>query len=291
MIDTTIEKFQQWKSIKNERASVTYGWVVKRFFKFCDKGVGEITIDDIVGYQAYLKKNYGDATQANVAQALRSFFRFTNKRGITKIDTDEITVTRVEEKVPVYVVQSEFETLCDIAKFTNPYIHLAVRLLWYTGVRVSELCDIEYDAIDLTEKCAWVRTRKAYKPKQIFWDDETNDLISGLMKSNPLRIYLFESPQKIRLSTRSMERWIAAIVKKSAIDKHITPHSFRHGATKEWLNNGVDLPAIKDLLGHRSLLSIEKYTKRLDDDIREKGREAVRQRVNSIKYKVSKILK
>lgn len=66
---------------------------------------------------------------------------------------------------------------------------------------------------------------------------------------------------------------------KSGIKKHITPHSFRHGATKEWLNLGIDLPAIQDLLGHKSLMSIEKYTKRLDDDIKEKGREAVRRRL------------
>lgn len=171
----------------------------------------------------------------------------------------------------------------------SPCVNLAIRLLWFTGVRVSELCGIEVAQIDLMGKCARIQTRKAYKPKQIFWDDETHELIAGILRTNPDRKFLLQSPRGGKISTRQVERWVKDVVAKAGLAKHITPHSFRHGATKEWLNNGVDLPAIKDLLGHRSLLSIEKYTKRLDDDIREQGREAVRRRVQQIKYNLSNL--
>jgi integrase len=285
-----LKSYQDWKSIRNERASFCYGWTVRRFFNFCDKPLGEMTSDDVISYQSYLKKHYSDATQANAAQALRSFFDFTNHRGLTNIELREVTVPRVEEKIPVYVVQSDFKVLCDIAKHTDPYMHLAVRLLWCTGVRVSELVGIMYSQIDLVDRSARINAKKSLRVKQIFWDDETNELLEGLIRRNPKRKYVFESPGGKSLSTRQVERWIARLVKDSGINKHITPHSFRHGATKEWLNNGVDLPLIKDLLGHKSLMSIEKYTKRLDPDIKEKGREALRQRMAGLRYDLNNLM-
>ncbi len=284
------DKFQAWKSIRNERASVTYVWEVNKFERFIKKELGELDQDDVISYQSFMKTKYSDATQAIAAQALRSFFQFTQKRGVSQIDPLEISVPRIEEKVPVYVVQGEFETLCDIAQYQNPVILLAIRLLWFTGVRVSELCDIKVAQVDLREKCAKIATRKSFRPKTVFWDDQTNDLLEGLLRFHREE-YVFASPKGGKISTRQVERWIQAVIKKANFKKHITPHSFRHGATKEWLNNGVDLPAIKDLLGHKNLLSIEKYTKRLDDDIKEKGREAVRQRVVSIKYAPLKLFK
>jgi site-specific recombinase XerD len=285
----TLLKFKEWKSIKNQRASDMYSASVKRFFKHTKKTVLKTTIDDITSYQSYIKHRYSDATCAIEATALRSFFNFTNKRGITTIEVRDITVPRIEEKIPVYVVQGEFKILCDIARYTNPMMHLALNILWFTAVRVSELVDIKVDDIDILGRCAVVRTRKAFRPKHIFWDEETNELIRGVLRAHPNRKYLFQSPTGGQLSKRQVERWVAHLVKLSGLGKHITPHSFRHGATKEWLNNGVDLPAIKDLLGHRSLVSIEKYTRRLDDHIKEKGMEAVRQRVNALRYDPGKL--
>lgn len=286
-----IAKFKDWKSIRNERASIVYAWCVRRFFRFIRKPATSLNIDDIVHYQSYLKKTHAEASCANEATALRSFLAFTNKRGLTSIDLSEISIPRVSEKIPLYVVQDEFQRLCDIARYTDPIIHLAIRLLWFTAVRVSELCDITFDAIDTANKSGMVKTRKSLRPKQVFWDDETNEIIKGIGKAYPHRVYLFESPRGGKISTRQVERWIHAIVYKAGITKHITPHSFRHGATKEWLNNGLDLPIIKDLLGHNSLMSIEHYTKRLSTDIDEKGREAVRQRVNSLRYNLGKGLR
>lgn len=289
MIQEIIKKYQLAESIAHDSASISYTWIVRRFFSYVQKGIEDITLDDIISYQSSLKKRNKQSTQATSANALRSFFRFTSGRGLTNIDPLQIKVTRVEEVVPVYVIQEEFEALCRVAQYQHPIRLLAIRLLWFTGVRVSELCSMRLDQIDLQEKCAKVQTKKSFKPKQIFWDDDTNDLMSGIIRNDPEREYLFMT-QYGRTSTRQIERWIKLMVRKAGIKKHITPHAFRHGATKEWLNNGVDLPAIKDLLGHKNLISIEKYTKRLDEDIKEKGREAVRQRVMTLKYKIENLV-
>lgn len=290
-LEEAIIKYQQWKSIRTERASIDYVRLIRRFFAYTQKDLESLDIDDIISYQAYLKKNYADNTQAIVANALRSFFAFTNKRGVTNLDISEISTPKIEEKVPVYVVRAEFEQLCEVAQYESPDILLILKLLWFTGVRVSELCDIKVAEVDKTEYCATVQTKKSKKPKVILWDEETDKLLRGIMRSNPESQYVITSPLGGKITTRSIERRIASVVKKAGITKHITPHSFRHGATKEWLDAGVDLPAIKDLLGHDHLMSVEKYTKRLSSDIKEIGREAVRRRSAAIRFSVEKMLR
>lgn len=285
-----IAQFKEWKGVRYQRASVTYSWEVKRFEKFIKKPLNEIEVGDLIKYQVFLKKKYSGNTQATATYSLRSFFAFTNKRGMTNVDVSELLTPRVEEKVPVYVVQEEFQKLCDIAKYETPQALLAIRLLWFTGVRVSELCDIRVDQVDLKEKYARIQSKKSFKPKQVFWDDETNELLEGVIKTKSSE-YVFPSPYGGALNPKQVQRWVQDLVKKAGLPKHITPHAFRHGATKEWLNNGVDLPAIKDLLGHKNLMSVEKYTKRLESDIREKGREAVRHRSMALKFKLEEVLK
>jgi site-specific recombinase XerD len=290
-LDEVLTKYQAWKSIRTEKASTDYPRLIKRFFAFIQKDLESIEIDDIIAYQSHLKKNYADNTQAIAAYALRSFFAFTNKRGVTDFDISEITAPKIEEKVPVYVVREDYEKLCEVAQYESPDILLAIKLLWFTGVRVSELCDIKVAEVDKIEYCATVATKKSKKPKVIMWDEDTDKLLRGVIRSNPQSEYVLTSPLGGKITTRSIERRIASVVKKAGITKHITPHSFRHGATKEWLDAGVDLPAIKDLLGHDHLMSVEKYTKRLSQDIKEIGREAVRRRSAAIKYSMERLLR
>lgn len=273
-IKEAIEKFKNYKSIRYQRASEVYPHFILQLEEFTKRGL-KVNNDDITAFQSYLKNERQEATQAQAAAALKSFFEFTNGRGWTKINVKEILTPRVTEKIPVYVVQSEFETLCDLCA-DSPRDLIMLRLLWFTGVRVSELCDFRIEAMNLEERFAKIQTRKAFRPKSVFWDEETNNLIKGLgIKEGAL----------FPVSPRQVQRIIQKLVDKAGITKHITPHSFRHGCAHQLLDIGVDLPALQDLLGHKHPSSIFKYTKRLEEDIKEKGREAVRRREKVLKLK------
>lgn len=272
-IEEAVEKFKNYKSIRYQRASEAYPPIIYQLERFCKRGL-LTNNDDITAFQAYLKRERQEATQAQAAAALKSFFEFTNGRGWTKINLKEILTPRVTEKIPVYVVQSEFETLCDLCK-ESPRDLIMLRLLWFTGVRVSELCDFKIEEMDLNERFAKIQARKAFRPKTVFWDEETNRLIKSLNITGTL----------FPVSPRQVQRIIQKLVDKAGIQKHITPHSFRHGCAHQLLDIGVDLPALQDLLGHKHPSSIFKYTKRLEEDIKEKGREAVRRREKVLKLK------
>lgn len=270
-----ILKYGNYKAIRYPTAARNYTWIMGRFDIYINKILEEINNDDVTAYQVYIKNKFQDSTQALEAAALRSFFDFTNGRGWTNINLKEILVPRVVEKIPTYVVQSEFETLCDITK-DMPRELCILRLLWFTGVRVSELCDMRIEEMDLEERCAKIQAKKAFRPKTVFWDERTNGLIKAISK--PGKEYLFYSTHGGKISTRQIQRIIQRLVDKAGIKKRITPHSFRHGCAHQLLDIGVDLPALQDLLGHKNPESIFRYTRRLQEDIKEKGREAVRRR-------------
>jgi site-specific recombinase XerD len=290
-----IIKYTAHKSVRYERASQNYPRVIRKFFEYVKKEIGEADNDDVVTFQLMLKKTSAERTQSLYAIILRDFFTFTNGRGWTSISVKEIDIPRAnDDDVPVYVVQHEFEKLCDIAK-DNPMKLLCLRMLWFTGVRVSELCDIEVRELDLQEKCAYVDSRKAFKPKLISWDDDTNNLMLEVLALKPDRHYLFCSLEPRygfkKYSTKQIQRWINELKEAAGIEKAITPHSFRHGFTKEMLNIGMDIPAIQEMLGHKNPASIFKYTKRVDADIKEKAREALRLRTGALKFsKVKELL-
>lgn len=271
-----IIKFKNYKAIRYERASVVYAHCMSIFAKEVGKCLDKLDNDDITAFQINLKRTHQDASQASFAAAIRSFFEFTNGRGWTNINLKEILVPRITEKIPVYVVQSEFETMCDTVKDDSIKL-LCLRLLWFTGVRISELCDMTVESLDTTQKCAKVNTRKSFRPKQVFWDDVTNDLIIQCAQGKKGRIF--------NVTPRQVQRWIQDIANKCGIKKHITPHAFRHGMAHQMLDIGVDLPALQDLLGHKHPSSIFRYTRRLNEDIQEKGREAVRKRQAMAKLK------
>lgn len=275
-MDEIIEKFANAKGIKYEKAAKDYPVQIEKFFAFIQKPLESLDLDDIIAYQRHLKGKYKERTQALFATILRQFFRFTQSRGLTQFDWREIDVPRYVEDTPEYVVQDDFKLLCDIAKYDLVKL-CAIRILMMTGVRVSELCDIQRDKIDLTQRLAHVIARKSFKPKLIVWDDETNELVERILKRHNDE-YLFCSPNGGKISTRQVERWIEQLRVKAGITKKLTPHSFRHGFTKEQLDVGTDLPAIQQSLGHNNLFSMEKYTKRFDVDIKEKLRDSVRKR-------------
>lgn len=281
-IQEALDKYLKYKSVKHERASNIYGIPLRRFFEETKKKeIEEVTNDDIISFQISLKSRYEDSSQSLYASALRGFFTFTNNRGWTKIAIDEISLPHVIEKIPAYVVQSEFETLCDTAGDSLRDLCI-LHVLWYTGVRNSELCDMNVESLDLKDWCAKVQTKKSFRHRHVYWGEETNSLLIQYVGDRTGPVFMTDMG---RISTRQIQRIVDTLKRKAGIRKPITPHSFRHGFVHENLNIGTDLPAIQAMAGHIHPESIFKYTKRLDEDIKDKGRESIRKRTALIKLK------
>ncbi|HTB32857.1 MAG TPA: tyrosine-type recombinase/integrase, partial [Bacteroidia bacterium] len=162
------------------------------------------------------------------------------------------------------ITEGEYNRIIDVIP-NNEFLELRdlimIRLLWDTGVRVSELCDLNTTQIDEKKLSAVISTKKTGKKRIIVWSAETHKL---LMKYLPLRLELekhngasslFVGWDKskgwsMRLSTRTVERRVKYYVSKAGIKEKITPHSFRHGWAHKRRDQNAPLAFIQKGLGH-----------------------------------------
>ena len=123
---------------------------------------------------------------------------------------------------------------------------LTIHLLWDTGMRVSELCDIKLEDIegpnnDGLRYCK-VRTRKSMRYNLVAWGKETNDLLCSYLGVRlclcPQSEYLLigpERPSNKKVSPRTIQTWIRQICERSMLTEEFTPHSFRHGKAQSYV--------------------------------------------------------
>ena len=290
--EEALKEYLDYKKASDfNRAGETYEHPIRLLFEDVRKDLKHFTFQDIIKFQLKLQNKYKDSTRALWMTAIRGFFKYCTKNKYCQIHWEDINIPRIVEQIPTYVVQSDVKTLCDIAQ-NDPRKLLCIRLLFFTGIRVSELCDIQISDLNMVECCGYIqRTRKAFKPKLIAWDSETNDLMIKVAGESSNQ-YLFNSCRGGQLTTRQIQRWVKELRQKANFDKKITPHTFRHGFTKDHLNIKTALPDLQKMLGHKNLYSVDKYTKRLDEDIKEVARETLRRRVAALNFnKVGELLK
>ena len=150
-------------------------------------------------------------------------------------------------------------------------------MLWDTGVRVSELCDLNISQIDESKRSAVINTKKTSNQRIIVWSEDTQYY---LMKYMAMRLELnkinnanalFVTGNKRdgwsqRMTTRSVQRMIKLNVNSVGIKEKITPHSFRHGWAHKRRDQNAPLAFIQRGLGHISPISTFIYEQYNDNE-------------------------
>ena len=142
-----------------------------------------------------------------------------------------------------------------------------LEVLFSTGVRVSELVDLNFQDVEFTAQT--VRVRGKGKKQRTAPVGVT--AIAALQKYIDLRRAdprsasfdqeaLFVNKHGQRLSTRSVRRKLDKYLAEAGLDPNISPHTLRHSFATHMLNNGADLRSVQELLGHQSLSTTQVYT-------------------------------
>ncbi len=210
-----------------------------------------------------MEKGYSPATIAYSARILRNFFYFWHGRREVHFNPKEIIPVRFINPDKDIVTKGDFEDMDDLLDedyFDDLKKKLVLNLLWDTGMRISELCEIELGNISEPNKeglrTAKVRTRKSMRYNLVVWGSKTNDL---LMKYLGVRLCfencntdeLFINPKTGKPYTaRSIQRWIKELADMAMLDKNITPHSFRHGKANHILDQGGSVRDVSAILRH-----------------------------------------
>ncbi len=161
-----------------------------------------------------------------------------------------------------YLKKDQVDQILAAAKTCNGRDYLIIRLLWRTGLRVSELVTIEPRHIEFEDKVITVTKAKGGRQRRIPVDSETLEMLSD---------YIFTSDSPVNRPIFIIKRWqVHAIIKKygKMIGLDIHPHTLRHSFAINLVRNGVDIRRVQLLLGHRSIATTQVYLQFDDQDVR-----------------------
>lgn len=255
-----IDQYLDWKASFAPRASVVYRVYLERFAKFVgSRELSQISLADILKFQASESKGHKQSTVAYEMIVVRNFLQFWKRQGTDCIDPAIMRIPRYVAKAHEAITVEEYGKLRAVSgvhDFVSLSRSLCLALLWDTGVRVSELCDLDLCDIDLQARNARVITKKSLVVRWIFWTEETHELLTKYIGT---RICLNQGAalmvapsggKRERISTRTVQRWIVELCKLAGVTRKITPHSFRHAKAHQILKRGGSVADIAKILGH-----------------------------------------
>ena len=262
MQDVNVKTYLDWKATYTRRASVNYRIWLDKFIDCTQKKLEKTEVGDIIKYRNGLEDSGYQPKSIELAMIIvKNYFTFWRLQGKKCLSPELI---RVQHTVANSHLPITFEEYCSIMTFIHPNDFwelqklVIVRLLFETGVRVSELCDLNVTDINPEKMNATIRTKKTAKLRTIFWSVETHIMVRELLiqrkKLNSTPALLVGqnrdgSPSK-RMTTRTVQRTIKTLCALAGIEKKITPHSFRHGKAHRILDLGGNPKDVQAVLGH-----------------------------------------
>lgn len=250
-----INLYLDWKRTHvMERSAAMYSHWITAFGMITKKPVEECDIHEISEFSKYLKEKYAPKTAELAMSIVHDFFAFWDRRTGLLVSPQDIKIPKGMILEPRdTITPEEYVTMLTWIKastLTGLRDNCLLRLLYDTGSRVSEICDLTREDIDLDRRSARVINRKRRDYGRIYWGHDTNEF---------LRTYIDHHVGKLFPTTRHALRIVQRYVLLAGIKKHIVSHSFRHSKAHRVLDMGGTVKDIQIILRHKSPVSSFKY--------------------------------
>ena len=234
-------------------------------------------------YQTEQGKGLSVMTQNYHLIAFRGFLKYLAKRNIKSLDAVLVELPRTHRTQVTFLHVDEIDRiLAEIPLDTEDGLRdrAIFELLFSTGLRVSELTNLNRDHVNLERREFMVRG-KGQKDRPVFVSQSAADAVKDYLDERKDRLpalFLNNSRNQPtagtsgdyrRLSPRSVERIINKYVRAAGVTKHVTPHTLRHSFATDLLMNGADLRSVQSMLGHANISTTQIYTHVTDPHLRE----------------------
>ena len=255
------------------------------FFDFLQMQFGELALVDIKptfvrSWLAGLKENGMEGKSINrKISALKSFFKHQLRQQNIKVSPMATIISpKVSKRLPQFVDKADMDTLFDHVEFPNNWEgrtqRLLIQLFYNTGIRQAELVGLKESQVDRHNNSIKV-LGKGNKERIIPVSNKLMDVLQGYISGKRTELKLFEA-ELLLVNARGKKlypRYVYNTVKKylslvTTIDKK-SPHVLRHTFATHLMNNGADLNAVKELLGHSSLAATQIYTHNTIDKLKD----------------------
>ncbi|HAP28876.1 MAG TPA: recombinase [Porphyromonadaceae bacterium] len=235
-----------------------------------------VTTDDVRLWIDHLsRQGISRRTVRKKLSAVSSFYRFLiHRREATFNPVDDIAPARLEKKLPVYVRQDEMQEVIESlpaeaaphSAFEKQRNALIVLMLYSTGMRRAELISLKDAAVD-TARSELKVLGKRNKERIIPFGEELRQAIESYRRARSRCLGSQTPPEDffVRPDGTPLYPMLVQRVVKEALTGHsnaarLSPHTLRHSFATDMLNNGAELTAVQQLMGHASLATTQMYT-------------------------------
>ncbi len=275
---------------RSQKTAENYHLYLMRLVEFAgDIDVKKIDSELVRKWRLWLNRyrNDNNGELATITQgyhliALRSFLTYCSKRDIKTLTPEKIELPKVKRKQVSFLQTEEVERLLNAIK-TDTIIGLRdkaiVELLYSSGLRVSELINLNRDHINLKRREFMVRG-KGGKDRPVFISQRAAAVVTEYLEKRhdtmPSLFIRYSGNETIdntgdfkRLTARSIQRLVARYALLAGITKHVSPHTLRHSFATSLLTNGADLRSVQAMLGHSNIATTQIYTHVTDPHLKE----------------------
>jgi len=231
----------------------------------------DIKKDTIVSFMSWMMDN-GSAysTIARTLSSIKSFYRFLILEGhLDNNPTTDLETPKIRRKLPQVLSVEEVDKLMEQPKIVLPLglrDRAMLELMYGTGVRVSELLALNKEDINTTAgflRCLGKGRKERIIPvnqTSIDWIERYLIKSRSILVKNHLERTLFVNANGRKMSRQGFFKILSGYIKKAQINKEVTPHTLRHSFATHLLENGADLRAVQEMLGHADISTTQIYT-------------------------------
>ena len=295
-MDKIINQFLEYLEVEKGLSTNTtdnYKFYLRRFADFAKQaGVAspaKISKELVHRYRLWLNRleKGGEGLKKNTQNyhliALRGFLKYLVKTDVKSLEPEKVELAKQTPRQVDFLKGVDLERILEAPlKIDLPDIirrrdKAILELFFSTGLRVSELCKLKIENINLKKDEFTVRGKGA-KLRVVFLSGDAKRWLDDYLKSRQdMNPYLFVSHDKaasgrdeqIGLSPRSVQRLVEKYAKVAGITKEVTPHTLRHSYATDLLMNGADIRSVQAMLGHSSITTTQVYTHITDQQLRD----------------------
>ena len=241
----------------------------------------ELNLDVLRGYRVFLAR-FVDAhdntlskkTQSYHIIALRAWLKFLMKNDVPVLHPEKVELPKGESTSMKFLNIEQIERLLSMPNLSTAAglrDKAILEVLFSTGLRVSELVSLNRDQVDLTRREFGVigkgkRARVVFlSERAAMWvqkwlDTREDDWRPVFIRFAQHRAANFEDGEEMRLTTRSVQRFVDQYCRAAHLPIKISPHGIRHSFATDLLFNGAGLRDVQEMLGHKNIATTQIYT-------------------------------